>query len=150
MICFVCFISTHFWTERKWLNVQMNDDSEPLIVRFRRCCWLYCQHCSASEQCLFSVTQAKIHSHSSNTPQLQCTPLSLCDRTWWMEIGGTFSSSLLQVTGVQNKQGSPWRLTEKLSCTSTLPVWQDSLRTHCFISAARCGCEPRDYVIIHI
>lgn len=37
-----------------------------------------------------------------------------------MGIGGTFSSSPLQVTVVQNKQGSPWRLPEKLSCTSTL------------------------------
>lgn len=79
-------------------------------------------------------------------------PPSLCDRMWWMGIGGTFSSSLLQVTVVQNKQGSPWRLPEKLSCTSTFPVWQDSVSsTHCarhsFISAARRGCEPRDFVI---
>lgn len=101
---------------------------------------------SASCQCNPSQNPFTQQQHTTVTMY----PPSLRDRTWWMGIGGTFSSYPLQVTVIQNKQGSHWRLTENMSCTSTLPLWQDSLSTHCCISAARCGCEPRDYVIIHI
>ncbi len=145
--------------KRKWFSVQMNDDSEPLIVRFCQCCWLYCQYCSASEEPPVSVTQAKIYSHSSNKPQLQCAPLSMTGRDEWGSEGHFFLP-ISSYGRSKNKHRSPWRLPEKLSCTSTLKVWQDSLSRHCsalfylccsmwfYLCSAKWLCKPYNFSIL--